>query len=71
MARPVSEKPKEKLLSVPVTEEMADLLKVAAAREGRSVAGFIRFYGIEQQLQKHGLLDESFELTETGVAAIA
>ena len=51
-------KKKDVLLSVAVDEEMDARLKVAAKREGRSVAGFMRWWALKG-LDYHGLIPES------------
>jgi hypothetical protein len=55
---------KDVMLTIPIERRHDSLTKVAAARDGRSVSGWVR-YLILQELQKQALVDENFAPTDS------
>jgi len=49
----------DKFLTVPYTDRMREIIREAANRDGRSVAGFIK-HQVNLKLQEMGYLDEDF-----------
>jgi hypothetical protein len=68
MARNAQRRTKDLVLTIPVEEDLGPVLKVAAQRDGRSVAGYIRWV-VVQDLQSKGLIDEEGLPVEETVSA--
>ena len=51
------------MLTIPVSEELNEVVKRAAKMENRTVAGFVR-HVISVRCQEHGLLNDEFEPIE-------
>lgn len=51
----------DKFLTIPYTEDMRELIRLAAHRDGRAIANYIR-HGTALLLQQQGFLDGEFQI---------
>lgn len=60
----------DKFLTIPYTEEMRELIRLAAHRDGRAIANYIK-HGTALLLQEQGYLDTEFQIKPEFRSAIA